>query len=612
VRKETIFLSIAVLVGQVTAVADVSSTFDSDLDGWTLVGNPTLSHQATNGNPGGFARYDDTPGPLGDGWIVAPPKFLGNWTSLDGVGQLSWDHRILSPGEGETLLNGQARISGPGGIAVYYSGVVFTTLWQTFTAPLEESAWIMTAGSWDALLSNVTDLRIRIESAHNDGPALDVDGIDNVSLSSEPTPACISSVFDTNLEGWTLIGNPVLSHQESGGNPSGFARYDDTPGPLGDGWIVAPAEFLGDWSSLDGVGWLSWDHKILDLGQGGGNILFGQAKISGPGGGATYTSSIQFTTYWTAFLSPLNESDWFLASGSWSELLANITELQLRIEGVHSVGPALSVNGIDNVSLCPPPRKPIPPDFDGDGDVDKDDLRAFDACANDCIVTNVNCDAAGVNVLDLQYVKNNVFCTDEMDKDCIVSDVNRDGSVNVIDLQDVKNVVFCADTSASVLPGCEWADFDNDNDVDHNDYAVMQGCISGPNVPADPNCADFSPRIDTYSNSGCLPGDAQKDGYPWCGDDTFEMTAEAHSLHVTHRNATYNCCPDDIRVELTVAGRTLHLTEEEILTMPCACLCCYDVETTVVGLSPGTYTVEYCWADNELGPQCHTEDVSVP
>ena len=156
---------------------------------------------------------------------------------------------------------------------------------------------------------------------------------------------------------------------------------------------------------------------------------------------------------------------------------------RLEIEHALDISSA-SATGDIRLDLTPA----IPGDFDNDGDVDKDDLRAFDACANDCIVANVNCDAAGVNVVDLQYVKNNVFCTDEIDKDCIVSDVNRDGDVNVIDLQDVKNVVFCENTSASVLLGCEWADFDSDNDVDHDDYATMQGCISGANVPADPDC----------------------------------------------------------------------------------------------------------------------------
>ena len=132
----------------------------------------------------------------------------------------------------------------------------------------------------------------------------------------------------------------------------------------------------------------------------------------------------------------------------------------------------------------------IPGDFDLDGDVDKDDLRALDDCANPCIIANVNADAAGVNVADLQDVKNHVFCIDDTSAGCIISDVNRDGDVNVIDLQDVKNMAFCTDTAVDVTSGCEWADFDDDGDIDYEDYAVIQGCVSGPGIPADPNCAD--------------------------------------------------------------------------------------------------------------------------
>ena len=57
----------------------------------------------------------------------------------------------------------------------------------------------------------------------------------------------------------------------------------------------------------------------------------------------------------------------------------------------------------------------------------------------------------------------------------------------------------------------------------------------------------------------------------------------------------------------------LKLTEREILTMPCWCLCCSDVEAIVVDLAPGTYTVEYCWDDWETGSVvCYTETVVLP
>ena len=181
-------LSVALLAWQGVAVATTISTFDSSLEGWTLVGNPALSHQATGGNPGGFARYDDTSGSAGDGWIVAPSNYLGNWLLLDGVGWLSWDHKILDPGQGGGMvLDGQATISGPGGSAIYFSDVQFVEQWQSYAAPLAESAWVVTGGSWATLLANVTELQIRIESVHNEGPALDINGVDNVALVPEPS-----------------------------------------------------------------------------------------------------------------------------------------------------------------------------------------------------------------------------------------------------------------------------------------------------------------------------------------------------------------------------------------------------------------------------------------
>ena len=33
-------------------------------------------------------------------------------------------------------------------------------------------------------------------------------------------------------------------------------------------------------------------------------------------------------------------------------------------------------------------------------------------------------------------------------------------------------------------------DFDGDGDVDQSDFAIVQRCLSGANVAADPNCAD--------------------------------------------------------------------------------------------------------------------------
>ncbi len=75
---------------------------------------------------------------------------------------------------------------------------------------------------------------------------------------------------------------------------------------------------------------------------------------------------------------------------------------------------------------CPSPA--IPADFDNDGDVDGDDVDAFEACASGPAVP--------------------------------------------------------------IAGGCESKDLDNDGDGDQSDFAVVQRCLSGENVPGDPNCAD--------------------------------------------------------------------------------------------------------------------------
>ena len=117
------------------------------------------------------------------------------------------------------------------------------------------------------------------------------------------------------------------------------------------------------------------------------------------------------------------------------------------------------------------------------------------------------------------------------------------------------------------------------------------------------------PRIEGHSNSGCLSGGPREE----CGEDQIEFSAEPGLLHVLHQNALYNCCPDDIVISVTPNGNVLRLTEEELLTNPCYCVCCYDVEATVVDIGPGTYTVEFCWFDYDTdGQRCYEEQIVIP
>jgi len=183
---------------------------------------------------------------------------------------------------------------------------------------------------------------------------------------------------------------------------------------------------------------------------------------------------------------------------------------------------------------------------------------------------------------------------------CVWGDVNLDGSVEEGDCGAFAACVGGPGTTPERM--CEAADFDGDDDVDLRDYLDFQRYYG----------SQPGPLLAYYGNSGCL---SESDGtrFAWCDPDAFVLTPGPGTLHVAHLSAEYNCCPDDILVTLVVEGSTLRLMETEILTHPCYCICCYDVESTVVNLVPGTYTVEYCWFEYDTNQiECRTEEVVIP
>jgi len=59
-----------------------------------------------------------------------------------------------------------------------------------------------------------------------------------------------------------------------------------------------------------------------------------------------------------------------------------------------------------------------------------------------------------------------------------------------VDVDDFDLFQDCSSGPAVPLtPGCEAKDFDADNDVDQCDFGIFQRCLSGMSVP-DPTCAD--------------------------------------------------------------------------------------------------------------------------
>jgi len=161
----------------------IETTFEIGLEGWTAVGDGSISWQSAGGNPGAYFQASD-PATGANTWAVAPPEYLGNWLALDGSGVLSADLTIISGGS--VSEGAMFQVSGPGGSAEYVwpaSAGPPHGQWATYSRTIAESEWTVTSGTWAGLLANVTDLRIDME--HITG--VETTGLDNVRLVPEPS-----------------------------------------------------------------------------------------------------------------------------------------------------------------------------------------------------------------------------------------------------------------------------------------------------------------------------------------------------------------------------------------------------------------------------------------
>jgi len=179
-------------------------------------------------------------------------------------------------------------------------------------------------------------------------------------------------------------------------------------------------------------------------------------------------------------------------------------------------------------------------------------------------------------------------------------DVNCDGELNFGDINPFVLALTDPDGYTAAHPDCDldYADINGDGRADFGDINAFVGLLADP-----------APYIRTYSDSGCLSG--EPDGL--CDPDEFILEVDGHTLNTFHMSAEYNCCPDEIAVSLEVQGNVLIFTEDEILTNPCYCICCYDVEASAVNLPSGRYEVVYCWFEYDTNQvECHEEEITIP
>jgi cysteine-rich repeat protein len=171
------------------AAADLVSTFDSGLEGWTTENGGSFTHES------GFVRLDNDE--IGNADVVAPPAFHGDLRAYEG-GTVSWSGSLLDDGGtfyyapgGDYgslwLFNGpQDAISVD---VVPDGGTPPLGSWQTFSVPFTPAAFNTSPAYFRAVIANVTVLRLYLESLY--GP--EIEGFDDFKITMPeggPDPVC--------------------------------------------------------------------------------------------------------------------------------------------------------------------------------------------------------------------------------------------------------------------------------------------------------------------------------------------------------------------------------------------------------------------------------------
>jgi hypothetical protein len=174
-----------------------------------------------------------------------------------------------------------------------------------------------------------------------------------ISMGDIPAPANpisfpLEAGFDADGEGWALGGHTLW--MASGGNPEGYLFTSG--GTSAETSASAPESWHGDWSTLSGVGTITLDYRLFQV--GGSPYRFGRPQLflSGPGGHAYREASgplLQAPSAWVSYEAPLVEAEWAMSDGTWPALLGDVRGLTIVFSTVWNNSPPQDTSGLDNV-----------------------------------------------------------------------------------------------------------------------------------------------------------------------------------------------------------------------------------------------------------------------
>ncbi|MBN2173920.1 MAG: hypothetical protein JW731_07305 [Bacteroidales bacterium] len=282
-----ILLSIGFLCSVTIIFGQVTSDFETNIEGWYSEGDGDYEWEIGTGTPGNnFRVNDDATGDINLSY--APAKFLGNWSNTTAGDFLSADIFLHQISGGYANGNFVFQIEGPGGKAKALEGTNPNPFdaWITYSVNMDPAEWNVLEGTWSGILQQVNELIVRMEYINGD----EWNRLDNVILSFTPVvipvaPVICSGFEEGGYDGWSFSGNGSVSNQTSGGNPGRYIRINNGSGTA---VALAPPKFLGDWSLIDNHN--AELHVDLNINGYTGNPLTTGffVKIAGPGGEAEF------------------------------------------------------------------------------------------------------------------------------------------------------------------------------------------------------------------------------------------------------------------------------------------------------------------------------------
>jgi laminin B (domain IV)/PEP-CTERM motif-containing protein len=210
--RKLIIAGIFSLFGAAAAQADIVSTFNTDTQGWTVVGDEVgpVTWVSSGGNPGGYVSVTDSV-VGGVMYFVAPDAYFGDHSGAYGTA-LTFDliqRYPDSPNQfdddvGDVVLKGS-------GLTLAYdlANNPVNGTWTPYSVSLTAGSWrldsltgqIATQQQVQLVLSDLTGLEIRAE--YQTGP--DTDGLDSVVLNVAGAPVPEPSTWAMMILGFAGV-----------------------------------------------------------------------------------------------------------------------------------------------------------------------------------------------------------------------------------------------------------------------------------------------------------------------------------------------------------------------------------------------------------------------